>query len=124
MPVSADTLRDHLAYTSWATHRLLDAAAKLSTEELARDFGTSERSLIGTLAHIYAGDRVWLSRLDGSPFPGFTTDADRDLTVLQRDWPALYDRFRGWAAGLSDEAVLATLTYQDLKGNTWSQPIW
>ena len=74
-----DALRDHIEYTAWASRRLVDAAAALSPEELTRDFQTADRSVIGTLAHIYAADRVWLSRLAGTPFPGFITDADRTL---------------------------------------------
>jgi uncharacterized damage-inducible protein DinB len=124
MPLSADALRDHIEYSSWASRRLVDAAAGLSPEELTRDFGSSEHSVIGTLAHVYAGDRVWLSRFDGSPFTVFISDADRDLAVLQRDWPALYDRWRAWARGLTDESALAVLDYRDLKGNPWRHPTW
>jgi uncharacterized damage-inducible protein DinB len=124
MPLSADALRDHIEYTAWASRRLVDAAAGLSPEELTRDFGSSERSVLGSLAHVYAGDRVWLSRFEGSPFVSFISDADRDLAVLERDWPVLYDRWRAWARGLTDEGALATLDYRDLKGNPWRQPTW
>jgi uncharacterized damage-inducible protein DinB len=124
MPLSADALRDHIEYTAWASRRLVDAAAGLSHEELTRDFGSSERSVLGTLAHVYAGDRVWLSRFEGSPFAGFISDADRDLAVLQRDWPALYERWRAWARGITDDGALAMLDYRDLKGNPWRQPTW
>ena len=56
MPVSVDTLRLQLDYTAWATQRLLDAAAKLSPEELTRDFQTADKCVLDTLAHIYAAD--------------------------------------------------------------------
>ena len=90
--VTPDALRDHLAYSAWASRRLVNAAAFLAPEDLTRDFQTADRSVIGTLAHIYAGDRVWLSRVAATPFPGFTTDADRTLPTLQNDWPALHGR--------------------------------
>jgi uncharacterized damage-inducible protein DinB len=124
MSVSADTLRLHLDYTRWATARLLDAAAGLTPEELNRDFGTSERSILGTLVHIFAADRIWLYRLAGGPNPGFVSDADRSLAVLQTDWPALLERWRVWAADLTDEAVRAQCAYTDLKGNPYCQPVW
>ena len=54
----------------------------------------------------------------------FISDADRHLSVLQNDWPALLDRWKEWAAGLTDEQVLAPLAYTDLSGRPWSQPIW
>ena len=97
---------------------------RLSPEDLTRDFQTADRSVLGTLAHIYASDRVWLSRVAGTPFPGFTTDADRTLAVLQNDWPALHDRWREWAAALTGESAASILDYQDLKGNPWRQSVW
>jgi uncharacterized damage-inducible protein DinB len=77
--LTPEALRDHIDYSEWASRRLVAAAAQLTPEELMRDFGTADRTVVGTLAHLYAADRVWLSRLAGTPFPGFTTDADRTL---------------------------------------------
>jgi uncharacterized damage-inducible protein DinB len=123
MPVSADSLRDHIEYSAWATRRLLDAVAKLSPEELARDFGTSDRSVLGTLAHTFGADRVWLARVAGGPQVGLS-DADRELAAILREWPAVLDGWREWARGLTDEGVLTVLDYKDLKGNPWRQSLW
>ena len=90
MPVSADTLRIHLDYTAWASARLLEAAAKLSPEELTRDFGTADKNVVGTLAHVFAADRVWMARIQGKRArTKFITEEDRDLALLNREWPAL-----------------------------------
>ena len=124
MAISADTLRNHLEYTTWASKRLLDAVAGLSPEQLTRDFQTADRSIVGTLAHIYAGDRVWLARVTNASPSQFISDADRDLSVLARDWPALLDRWRQWATPLTDQSILAPVSYKDLKGNPYSQPVW
>jgi uncharacterized damage-inducible protein DinB len=120
----AEAVRLHLDYTQWASLKLLDVAMQLTSEELNRDFGTSERSVLGTLVHIFAADRVWLYRVSGGPNPGFVSDADRSLAVLEQDWPAVLERWRLWAADLTDESVLAPLDYTDLKGNPHRQPIW
>ena len=66
MPVSADTLRLQLDYSAWASQRLLDAAAQLSPEELKRDFQTADKTVLDTLAHVYAADRIWLTRVKPS----------------------------------------------------------
>jgi len=124
MPVSAEALRTHIDYTAWASQKLVAAAALLSPEELNRDFQTADRSVLGTLVHTFAGDRLWLSRLDGGPYPGFVTDADRSLAVLQSDWPAVLDGWKKWAGALTDEQALRELAYTDMKGRTWSQPVW
>lgn len=114
----------HLDYSAWASQRLLDAAAELTEDELNRDFGTSEHSVLGTLVHVFAADRVWLYRLAGGENPGFVSDADRSFAVLENDWPAIHERWRIWAAELTDEAALAPLEYRDMKGNPYCQPVW
>jgi uncharacterized damage-inducible protein DinB len=122
--VTADTLRTHLAYTAWADRRLLDAAARLSPEEVGRDFGTADRSVAGPLAHIFASTRAWLARIDGEPFPGPVPEADRNLVFLEREWPPLQERWRAWATRLTDEAAGTVISYHDMKGNPWQNPVW
>ena len=121
MPVAAETLRTHLAYTSWATNRLLEAAGELSPEERERDFGTADKSVLGTLTHTFAADRVWLARIEGRP-----PEAAKgyDLARLSSEWNELYGRWNAWAAGLSDDSVTEKISYKDLKGNPWISPIW
>src|SRR5580704_8758110 len=98
------SLRTHIDYSAWASQRLVDAASQLSADQLSRDFGTADGSILGTLVHLYAADRLWLSRLQGAPHPGFVTDADRHLAVLQNDWPVLYGRWKDWALGITPES--------------------
>lgn len=125
MTVSADALRLHLEYTTWASARLMDAASKLSGEELARDFGTADASVTGSLAHIFAADRVWMNRIQGNSQPGaFITPEDRNLTLLQREWPPLLKKWQDWGAVLTDDTVTQVANYHDLKGNPHSTTLW
>src|SRR5690348_12953690 len=103
MNISPEILRAHLDYTAWASKRLVDSAATLSNDELTRDFHTADHSILGTLVHVYAADRIWLARVTAAPSGPFVTEADHSLSVLANDWPALHDRWRKWAAGLTDE---------------------
>src|SRR6516165_2844086 len=96
----AEAIRMHIDYNQWASLRLLDAAMQLTPEELNCDFSTSEHSVLGTLVHTFAADRVWLYRLTGGANPGFVSDSDRSLAVLEQDWPAVLERWRLWAANL------------------------
>src|SRR5580700_9422600 len=122
MSVSADVLRTHLDYTVWASRRLLDAAAQLSDEELNRDFGTADRSILGSLTHIARADRIWLARVTANPNPEFSADAS--LAALQAEWPPLLEGWKTWALGLTDQTARAEIVYQDLKGRAWKQPLW
>lgn len=123
MSVPAETLRSHIGYTAWASRLLVEAAGKLTYQELTRDFGTADKSVLGTLVHVFGADRLWLARLRGEPANTYLTDADYQLAVLQNDWPALYGRWKEWAAGLTDEDAQAQVSYADLRGNPWRQPL-
>ncbi len=125
MPVSKEVLRLHLDYTRWATNRLLDAAAKLTPEELTRDFGTADKSVLGTLVHVFAGDRVWIGRIHGNP-PSKFVDPERDmqLSVLQTEWPAVLDQWTAWLSSVEDAGIAAKISYKDLKGNAYQTEAW
>jgi uncharacterized damage-inducible protein DinB len=124
MPVSAETLRTHLDYTAWANQRLLDAAAKLTPEELTRDFHTADKSVLDTLVHIYAADRIWLTRVQGEPRATFIDPEDRDLGLLQAEWPALLQRWQLHLRDMHDGDVLQPISFKNLKGNPYTQPLW
>jgi uncharacterized damage-inducible protein DinB len=124
MPVTLDVLQNHLAYTAWASARLLDATAKLTAEERARNFGTADRSVDGTLAHIFGADRVWLTRVSGAPSADYPTPEEQNLAFLQDAWPNLHERWIAWARTLNAASPSEEITYRDLKGNEWRQPLW
>jgi uncharacterized damage-inducible protein DinB len=122
--VSVEVLQTHIGYTAWASRALVEAASGLSQAELTRDFGTADKSVLGTLVHVFAADRVWLTRLQREPKAAFITDADYSLAVLQNDWPALHARWKAWAAGLTEAETRADVSYTDMRGNPWRQPMW
>lgn len=123
MHVPVELLRTHVRHSTWASARLVEVAGTLSADELVRDFKSADKSVLGTLAHVYAADRVWLGRIQGRPPARFLDpEVDVRLDVLQRDWPALLARWQTWVDGLQDAA--ATIAYQDLKGNPFTTPLW
>jgi len=124
MPISVDTLRLQLDYSAWATQRLMDVAAKLPQEELVRDFQTSDKCVLDTLVHVYAADRIWLSRVLAEPRATFVDPEDRDLTLLQTEWPALHERWKLWLRDFSDADVTRNISFKDMRGNARTQPVW
>jgi uncharacterized damage-inducible protein DinB len=124
MPVSADVLRTHLDYTAWASARLVEAAAALPPEQLTHDFQTADKSVLGTLVHVFGADRIWLARVKGVTPGPYLTDADYHLSVLQTTWPEVLGEWRWRAAGWTDETVTTAISYTDMRGNQWTQPLW
>ena len=122
--MTADSLRTHLDYTAWASSLLLDAASKLSPEELNRDFQTADKSVLGTLVHIFAADRLWLARVHGTSPTTLVQPDDRDFARLQKEWPVVHRGWKEWAAGLTDEQAQQNISYRVMSGDAYQQPAW
>ena len=124
MSATADLLRSHLDYTAWASALLIDAARELSPEELNRDFKTADKSVLGTLVHVFGADRAWFERLHGKNRSRLVDPEDYDLAVLQRAWPELNQKWNRWAAGLTDVQAAENISYRDMSGNAHQSPLW
>lgn len=121
MTALAETLKLHFAYSAWASALLVDAAGQITPDELTRDFKTADHSVLGTLVHIFAGDRMWLARAKGNaPTQFLDPERDMHLHVLERDWPAVYE---GWSTLLTSVDPDTLVDYRDLKGNPWQTPL-
>lgn len=116
--ISKQLLDQHLAYTGWATQRLLDAVAAIPVAQLTHDFHTADKTIINTLAHVFAADRIWFDRVNGWSRESFITDADRDLNVLQEAWPELLSEWRRWTGALDDSRLNERIAYKDFAGNS------
>ena len=123
MNVSAEVLRHHLEYTNWATNRLLSQAAQLTNEEVTHDFGTADKSVLQTLAHVYAADNLWLARVQGTAVSHLKA-ADLSFEFLQNEWPGLQDRWTTYCSGFNDDSVNNLISYSSLNGQHFTQPLW
>jgi len=116
-------------YTEWANDLALDAAAKLSDEDLCREFGISHKSIFGTLLHMAGADWIWLERWNGrSPTKDeawslWTTDSCPHLATLRDSWGNLVDARTLFIAGLDEERLGAELPFKLLSGDPNSMPL-
>lgn len=116
MKIDAAFLRLHLDYSWWASQRSLAALRPVSEADL-------EKGMLSTLVHIYQGDRIWLSRLQGSP--RFTLGDPGEvwtLDTLQEAWTQTADGFLAWVDKTGD--FEANLNYRNLAGKEYSVPRW
>ena len=58
--LSAQILRDYVAYNDWANDRILTVSAGLSDEQLDRDFDFGMGSIRKTLAHLNSVNDWWM----------------------------------------------------------------
>ncbi len=125
MRIDPKFLVDHLVYSQWTTDRSIEAVGPLTVEERNRYIYTSHHGVLGTLVHIYQADRIWLSRLDGSPR---LTLADFNetftLETLAVTWTKIHADLQSWAGALTDDAVTGTLKYVNIQGHPYELPVW
>ena len=96
-------VRDLLEYHTWATKRLFDALAPLSTEEYKRDLKGSFGSIHGTLAHMVGAEELWLARWKGqTPATMLKGDDVGSLAELRAIWERVEAEVRAYVAGLTD----------------------
>ncbi|WMS42259.1 DinB family protein [Acuticoccus sp. MNP-M23] len=100
-------------YNRWANARLYDAVAPLSVEAYRSDEGAFFKSLHGTLNHLVAADRIWLTRFTGEGDAPSRLDAiiAEDFTTLREEREATDNAYIGYVARLSDEALATNFTY-------------
>lgn len=101
------------AYNAWANGRIYDAAAPLTPEEWNRDTGAFFKSMMGTLNHLLAADRIWLKRMTGTGEAPNTLDAilHRDFGKLQAARQAEDSRIMDWIGGMTETTLAGRFTY-------------
>jgi uncharacterized damage-inducible protein DinB len=123
MSTLAELLRYQIEYAAWANKRVLAGALQLTPAELDNDFKSSEKTIRSTLVHIYRAERMWLSRIEG-PLEEFRTEGDDSMPALSANWPRVSGKWIDWSHSLTEQSAESELTYQDLRKNLWTQPLW
>ena len=112
-------------YNAWANHRALEAASALTPEQFTHALGSSFSSVRDTLAHICAGEWVWMERFQGrspSAFPDaqqFTTAA-----TLTDHWRAQEAPLLAFVNGLTQEDLNRVMEYKTFKFGVYRNPLW
>jgi uncharacterized damage-inducible protein DinB len=111
-------------YTEWANGLALDAARKLSEEDLRRDFNISHGSILGTLVHMAGAEWIWLERWHGRSPAGaqawslWSTESCPDLQTLDGRWRELVARRTAFVSQLGEAGLSAELAFTLLNGDS------
>jgi uncharacterized damage-inducible protein DinB len=104
------------AYNKWANGRIYEAASQLSHDEFERNTGAFFKSMMGTLNHLVAADRIWMKRFTGEGDAPTTLDAiiARDFARLRVLRTAEDERIIKWIASLTAKELSGRFTYTTL----------
>lgn len=122
--MNLNDIRHLFDYTEYANHLVLDAAEKLTDQQLRHDVKISHGSIFGTLVHMAAAEWIWLARWQGeSPAGLWKEDAFADLKTLRAEWQKIEADRKALLDGLTMDALHADLSYKNTKGELASLPL-
>ena len=110
-------------YTEWANELAMDAANKLSEENLRRDVGVSHKSIFETLLHMAGAEWIWLERWNGrSPakaeaWSQWTGQSCADISELRDRWGEVVDRRWKYVSELDEAKLSSDLDFKLLSGD-------
>jgi uncharacterized damage-inducible protein DinB len=112
-------------YHVWATHRLLEAVARVPSEDYQRDVGLFFQSIHGTLNHMLVAEHLlWYARFAKGASPVLALDAELE-PHRERLAQALKGGSANWTpliASWSAERFEGQLHYRTSKGDPLSLP--
>jgi uncharacterized damage-inducible protein DinB len=120
-----DTIRTLYAHHWWANRTLLDVAAKLGEEAVAREIGKqfSEPTLKRMFLHVYGVDLLWLSRWRGVSPVAAPMDIAPTLAALGERWVALERDQTTYLDGLRESDLERVIQFRLLSGKEYAQPL-
>ena len=112
-------------YNGWANGHVLDAASKVSEEELARDLGASFGSVLGNLQHIVGAQEVWLARFSEAKAVDLGSRASlRTVGALREGFDASHAGLRRFVEALDEDALAGEFSYVDTRGVSQRRSLW
>jgi uncharacterized damage-inducible protein DinB len=113
------------AFNSWATQRIFDSLAAVPPDVLMADLKASHGSMFGTLRHLVAAEKIWLSRWVGKPDRKMLTPEEApDLPALKRIWEEVGYETARWLGTMTDKGLQETFSMTNVRGETLTQILW
>ncbi|HMK38128.1 MAG TPA: DinB family protein [Bacteroidota bacterium] len=109
------------AYSAWATNRIFEALEALPAEEATRDMKSSHKSIHGTLTHLVGAEKMWLSRMVGSPDKAMITPAEvPTIADVRKTWEETGFGTAKFLGSLSDRKLQETFSYLTSTGTQFT----
>jgi uncharacterized damage-inducible protein DinB len=126
MSVQQHDLHLLVGFNAWADTRVLELARQLTSEQIHAKQPMGFGTVFETLVHIMGAERTWLTRWQGSSPSALPPAANyQDLDQLEVDWRAVHKDLRAFINAVDNDTLHANLTYQNTKGESFTQPlIW
>lgn len=113
------------AFNAWATQRIFEALSPLTQEQLTVDMKASHGSIHGTVAHMVAAEKIWLSRWVGKPQPKLMAPAEAPtLADLKSVWEKAGFETAQWLGTMTDKKLQDRFSMTTSTGETFTHIFW
>ena len=114
-------------YNHWMNEKVYAVCAGIDDGERKRDRGAFFQSIHGTLNHLLSGDRIWLGRFTGRPYPiaPMGVDLYDDFDALRAARSAMDRDILDWTTGLTEAWLREPFSWTSgVDGQTRTRPGW
>ncbi|MBZ0263103.1 DinB family protein [bacterium] len=111
---SIELVSRYFSYHCWAQDRCLKALSIL--EEPIPE-------ALKLFAHIVSADRAWLTRLQGGDTRGMKVFTEWDIEECVAQYGEVNTAWRSYIAALDESEISRDLTYFDIKGREFTNPV-
>jgi len=109
-------------YNLWADQRITEVLNSIDPLLLDKEVKSSFPTIRLTLGHMYDAEKIWLSRLGGTSLDHWPS---KSLQVFEIDLLLSESKTcLAFVEGLNQQEMNSLCTYQDQKGNSFSQAVW
>jgi uncharacterized damage-inducible protein DinB len=110
-----------VAYNAWATNRIFEAVEALPEGEAMRDMKSSHRNIHGTLTHLVGAEKIWLSRMAGTPDKAMIKPADVPTVAdVKATWEQTGFATAKFLGTMTDRKLQETFTMSTAKGEQFT----
>jgi uncharacterized damage-inducible protein DinB len=117
-------LQELYEYNYWANKRYLTVAEMLTEEQFFRKQGHSWDSVQAIFVHMMSSERMWPQRWHGKQGPFLDPKDFPTADSIREYWVDVEKNLRAFVAEQTEESLLRPITYTNLKGETFTLPLW
>jgi uncharacterized damage-inducible protein DinB len=99
---------------------MLAALLKVPSDRVSADTGSSFKSMLDTLNHVYLAELVWFKRIQGENRRLAELETPADAAALAEAWAGLYKSWLDW----SPADWTGPFTFRNNAGTESTMPYW
>jgi uncharacterized damage-inducible protein DinB len=116
--------RTNLEFMKWADEIMLAALLKVPSDRASADTGSSFKSMLDTLNHVYLAELVWFKHIQGEHKRLAELESPGDPAALAQAWTDMHKSWLDWAASMGREDWPGPFTYRNNAGGESTMPYW